>query len=131
MDTAITKKETVVDRLDKFNWSANKWIDLGNHDTYSVSYDTYDKNKVEVYFDNNLTSNCLSVIYDDDHGDYFLLHFDDNTGAYYREYSYDDEGANLLLAHYQSIIQDVTSDSFSVHDFIDRLNRFGFAYSQY
>ena len=131
MDTTLTKKETVVDRLNKFNRFADKWIDFGKHESYDVSYDTYDRNKIEVYFNKNLTSNCFSVIYDDDNGDYFLLHFDDNTGAYYRKYDYDDAEANLLLAHYQSIVQFIASDFFSVHDFIERLDKFGFTYSQY
>ena len=118
METTATK--TIIDRLKEFNPAVEKFIELGDHDDYSVSYDMYDKSKIEVYFDNNLTSNCLSVIYDNDNGDYFLLHFDDNTGAYY-----------LLLAHYQTILCAARADCFSVKDFVDIMGSMNFTYSRY
>ena len=126
-------KTTIIDRLKEFNPAVEKFIELGNHDDYSVSYDTYNKSKIEVYFDNNLTSNCLSIIFDNDNdeGGYFLIHFDDNTGAYYHEYKYNEEEANLLLAHYQTILCAVRSDCFSVKDFIDIMGSMNFTYSRY
>lgn len=124
-------KTTIIDQLKKFNPAVEKFIEIGNHDDYNVSYDTYDHNKIEVYFDNNLTSNCLSVIYDNDNGDYFLLHFDDNTGSYYREYKYNEEEANLLLAHYQTILCAARSNCFSVKDFVDIMSDMKFTYSRY
>lgn len=126
----IKTKETVVDRLSKFNPAADKWISLGNHDSFNVSYDLYDKNKIEVCFDNNLTSCILSLIYDDDHNN-FMIHLDDNTGAYLRDYSYDDDGVTQLLMHYQSLIQEINHDEFSIHDFIDRLNKYEYEYFRY
>ena len=127
------KTETIVDRIKEFNPSAENFIGLGDHDEYSVGYDMYDKNKIEVYFKNNLTSNLLSIIFDtdNDEGGYFLLHFDDNTGAYYREYKYDDEGVGLLLNQYQRILWAVCGDRFSAHDFVDTLKNMKFTYSRY
>ena len=128
-----TTTKTIIDRLKEFNPSAENFIGLGDHDEYSVDYDTYDKNKIEVYFKNNLTSNLLSIIFDTDNDDggYLLLHFDDNTGAYYREYKYDDEGVGLLLNHYQRILWTVCKDCFSVHDFVYTLENMKFTYSRY
>ena len=128
-----TTTKTIIDRLKKFNQSAEKIIGIGDRDEYSADYDMYEKNKIEVYFNENLSSNCLSIIFDTDNDDggYLLLHFDDNTGAYYREYRYSEEGANLLLDNYQEIINEVCNDCFSVHDFIDTLNDMKFAYSRY
>ena len=128
-----TKKMTVINRLREFNPSAEKIIGIGDCDEYSADYDMYDKNKIEVYFNENLSSNCLSIIFDTDNDDggYLLLHFDDNTGAYYREYRYSEEGANLLLDNYQAILREVCSDCFSIHDFIDALKDMEFTYSRY
>lgn len=128
-----TTKTTIIDRLKEYNPAVEKFIEIGDHDEYSANYDMYDKNKIEVIFDNNLTSNCLSIIFDtdNDEGGYFLLHFDDNTGAYYREYECNEEGANLLLDTYQRILREVCNECFSVHDFIDTLTDMKFTYSRY